>query len=75
MTQIRVSYVVNTSTMARSKKHTTWHPNKYEKTLLAITAAVALICGAIMASPIIASLTIERLPDDVPLLRTFPLQP
>jgi hypothetical protein len=42
---------------------------------LAITVAVALICIAIMASPVIASLSTERLPADVPLLRTFPLQP
>ncbi len=66
---------MNSSTMARSKKHTTWHPTKYEKILLAITVAVALICIAIMASPVIASLSTERLPADVPLLRTFPLQP
>lgn len=61
--------------MARTKKHKVWHPNKYEKVLLAITIAVALICVAIVSAPVFASLGTERVPEDVPLLRTFPLQP
>lgn len=61
--------------MARTKKHKHWHPNKFEKILLGITVAVAFICTAIMASPAVASFGTEKLPDNVPLLRTFPLQP
>jgi len=61
--------------MARTKKHKQWHPNRYEKILLGITIAVALICAAIMAAPAVASLGAERVPDDVLLLRTFPLLP
>jgi len=61
--------------MARTKKHKHWHPNRYEKILFGITIAVALICTAVMATPAVASLGIERVPDDVPLLRTFPLLP
>lgn len=61
--------------MARTKRHKHWHPNKYEKILLGITLAVALICIAIVAAPAVASLGTDRVPEDVPLLRTFPLQP
>lgn len=61
--------------MARTTKHKVWHPNKYEKILLAITIFVALICIAIISAPVFASLGTERVPEGTPLLRTFPLQP
>jgi hypothetical protein len=61
--------------MARTKKHKHWQPNTYEKILLAITIAVALICTAVMAAPMVASFGADPLPHNVPLVRTFPFQP
>jgi hypothetical protein len=61
--------------MARTKKHKRWYPSTHEKVLLSIAVATALVCTALVVTPAVASFGTPQLPDDVPLLRTFPLQP
>jgi hypothetical protein len=61
--------------MKHIKRRKQWHPTKREEILLAITCVIAIASIVIIAAPAVASLGTERIPERVPLVRTFPVQP